>query len=97
MSDVHWVISFPNLPYMQCTHMYFICARLYATIIYEGLKYEEKGEERACSAAKGTKIPFTKLSVMDIFASQKYLLDPLNYVHIWQVSPQLSCGVTCQI
>ena len=28
---------------------------------------------------------------------QKYLLDYLNHVYIWQVPPQLSCGDTCQI
>ena len=28
---------------------------------------------------------------------QKYMLDSLNRIHIWQVSPQLSCGNTCQI
>ena len=28
---------------------------------------------------------------------QKYLLDYLHHIHIWQVSPQLSCGNTCQI
>ena len=27
----------------------------------------------------------------------KYLLRSLNHIHIWQVSPQLSCGETCQI
>ena len=26
-----------------------------------------------------------------------YLLDSLLRIHIWQVSPQLSCGDTCQI
>ena len=28
---------------------------------------------------------------------QKYLLYALNLIHIWQVSPQLSSGNTCQI
>ena len=28
---------------------------------------------------------------------QKYLLNSLNHIHIWQVSPQLSCGDTCQV
>ena len=28
---------------------------------------------------------------------QMYKLDPCNYVNICQVSPQLSCGDTCQI
>ena len=27
----------------------------------------------------------------------KYLLHPLNHIHIWQVSLQLSCSDTCQI
>ena len=27
---------------------------------------------------------------------QKYLLDDLNHVYIWQVPPQLSCSDTCQ-
>ena len=27
---------------------------------------------------------------------QKYLLDSLNHVYIWQVPPQLRCGDTCQ-
>ena len=36
--------------------------------------------------------PYAKFSI-----SQKYLLHSLNLFHIWQVSPQLSCGDTCQI
>ena len=28
---------------------------------------------------------------------QKYWLDSWSHFHIWQVSPQLSCGDTCQI
>ena len=28
---------------------------------------------------------------------QKYPLDYLNHIYIWQVPPQLSCGGTCQI
>ena len=28
---------------------------------------------------------------------QKCQLDSLNHIHIWQVSPQLSCSDTCQI
>ena len=30
------------------------------------------------------------------FFFQNYLLDLLNHAHIWQASPQLSCGDTCQ-
>ena len=36
--------------------------------------------------------PQAKFSIL-----QKYLLDSLNHIHIWQVSPQLSCGDTYQI
>ena len=32
-----------------------------------------------------------------ILLLQKYLLDSLNHIHIWQMSQQLSCGDTCQI
>ena len=28
---------------------------------------------------------------------QNWMLDYLNHVHIWQLSPQLSCSDTCQI
>ena len=34
---------------------------------------------------------------VDNYIFQKYLSDPLNHIHIWQVSPQHSCGDTCQI
>ena len=44
-----------------------------------------------------TKAPFVKFSVRKISISQKYMLDSSNHIHIWQVSPQLSCGDTCQI
>ena len=33
----------------------------------------------------------------EILIEQKYRLDTPNHVHICQVSPQLSCGDTCQI
>ena len=36
--------------------------------------------------------PLAKFKIL-----QKYLLDYLNQIHIWQVPPQLSCGDTCQI
>ena len=36
--------------------------------------------------------PLAKFSILS-----KYLLDYLHHIHIWQVSPQLSCGNTCQI
>ena len=36
--------------------------------------------------------PLAKFSIL-----QKYLLYYLHHIHIWQVSPQLSCGNTCQI
>ena len=36
--------------------------------------------------------PLAKFSIL-----QKCLLHSLNHIHIWQVSPQLSCGNTCQI
>ena len=35
---------------------------------------------------------YAKFSIL-----QKYLLDSLNWIYIWQVSPQLSCGNTCQL
>ena len=44
-----------------------------------------------------TKAPFANFSVSKISILQKYLLDSLNHIHIWQVSPQLSCGDTFQI
>ena len=31
------------------------------------------------------------------FISQNYLLGSLNHIHMWQLSPQLSCGNNCQI
>ena len=34
---------------------------------------------------------------MKFFILQKYLLDSLNHIDIWQVSQQLSCGDTWQI
>ena len=43
-----------------------------------------------------TKAPFVNFSVSKMLLS-KYLLDYLHHIHIWQVSPQLSCGNTCQI
>ena len=36
-------------------------------------------------------------SVHEILILQNYLLCSLNHFHIWQVSPQLGCGDTCQI
>ena len=36
--------------------------------------------------------PYAKIPIL-----RKYLLDSLNHIHICQVSPQLSCGDTCQI
>ena len=27
---------------------------------------------------------------------QEHLLDAMNHIHVWQVSPQLSCGKACQ-
>ena len=37
------------------------------------------------------------VSVSKITILQKYIFDSLSHMHIWQVSPQLSCGDTCQI
>ena len=38
------------------------------------------------------------ISVSQIFLLlQKYPLDQLNHIHIWQVPPQLCCSGTCQI
>ena len=36
--------------------------------------------------------PWPKCSIL-----KKCMLDSSNHIHIWQVSPQLSCGDTCQI
>ena len=36
--------------------------------------------------------PLWKFSIL-----QKHILDYSNHIHIWQVSPQPSCGDTCQI
>ena len=44
-----------------------------------------------------TLAPFVNISVSKILISQKCLLHSLNLIHIWKVSPQLSCGDTCQI
>ena len=44
-----------------------------------------------------TEAPFVTFSVNKIFNLQKYLLDSLNHIYIWQVSPQLCCDDTCQI
>ena len=35
--------------------------------------------------------------VKEVLIFQEYLLGSLNHFHIWQVSPQHSCGDTCQI
>ena len=35
-------------------------------------------------------------SIKEIFILWKYLLHSLNHFHIWQMSPQLSCGEICQ-
>ena len=39
----------------------------------------------------------TPVIAVECFRVLLYLLDKLNHIHIWQVSPQLSCGDTCQI
>ena len=54
-----------------------------------------------------TKTPFVNFSVTKFFLLISLLrkiliyhnswLDIINHVHIWQVSPQLSCGDNCQI
>ena len=44
-----------------------------------------------------TKGQLVNFPIGDISFFQKYLLDVLNHFHIWQVSPQLSCGDTCEI
>ena len=49
------------------------------------------------SGVEVTKAPFVNFSVSKIAILQKYLFDSLNHIHIWHVSPQLSCGDTCQI
>ena len=37
------------------------------------------------------------ISLLGLFLNSKTcLLYPVNHIHIWQVSPQLSCGSTCQ-
>ena len=40
---------------------------------------------------------FINLSVRDVSEFDEYLLYLWNHIPIWQVSPQLSCGDTCQI
>ena len=45
----------------------------------------------------GTKAPFVNFSVSEMSDLAKCLLYSLNHIHIRQVSPQLSCGATCQI
>ena len=44
-----------------------------------------------------TKASFVNFSVSKIFDIAKVLSHSLNHIHIWQVSPQLSCGNTCSI
>ena len=44
-----------------------------------------------------TKSPFFNFSVTKFSILQQYLLDYLNHIYIWHVSPQLSCGDTYQL
>ena len=45
---------------------------------------------------EATKI-YSTISLLGKFSVlQHYLLDALNHIHIWQVSPQLLCWDTCQ-
>ena len=44
-----------------------------------------------------TKNPFVNFSIRTFMILQKYMLYFLNHIYIWQVSPELSCGNTCQI
>ena len=48
------------------------------------------------SGLGGIKAPVINFSIKEIFISWKYLLRSLNHFHIWQMSPQLSCGDSCQ-
>ena len=63
--------------------------QIHAQIISESLRSDQGwGLLKLCSLIS----PQAKFSIL-----QKYLLDSLNHIHIWQVSPQLSCGDTYQI
>ena len=44
-----------------------------------------------------TQAPFANFSVSKIFDLAKVSISSFDHIHIWQVSPQLSCGDTCQI
>ena len=44
-----------------------------------------------------TKAPFVNFSIVDVFILDDYPLHASNHIHIWQMSPQPSCGDTCQI
>ena len=44
-----------------------------------------------------TKALFVNFSLGNIFNMKNCLLNRANHVHIWQVSPQHSCGHTCHI
>ena len=44
-----------------------------------------------------TKVPFVNSVSKKFSLLQRYLLDCLNHIYIWQVPPQLSRGDTCQI
>ena len=63
--------------------------QIHAQIISESLRSDQGwGVLKLCSLIS----PQAKFSIL-----QKYLLDSLNHIHIWQVSPQLSCGDTYQM
>ena len=53
--------------------------------------------ENTYTRAGGTKAPFVDFSASKIFDLAKVLVRFLNHILIWQLSPQLSCGGTCQI
>ena len=53
--------------------------------------------EKPWSGVGVTKAPFVSCSVSTIFDLEEVALSSFNHIHICPVSPQLSCGNTCQI
>ena len=72
-----------------------LCNRLfYIGVVYFHLvlHWQEGGQGWGLLKLRSSISPKAKFLI-----SQKYLLHSLNHIHIWQVSPQLRCGNTCQI
>ena len=85
-STEHWVGSRLSLPFW-CT----------CKVCLIGARARRWGWVLGTPGVGVSKAPFVNFSVSKILDPAKYLLDSLHHIHIWQVSPQLSCGDTYQI